>query len=302
VSDVIDAFCSTPHYARQMRPIFDALPDGERGTWYDAHEDPEGGGVIIVGAYRDLRWVGPRYRRTCLVEHGIGQQYATQPDHPAYPGGRRDEYDLLLAPGGHVVDPAARETVCIGSPSQRGGPFRGSPTRITPTRFAVSFHWDCGIAREAGTAFWEYLPHLSDQAAALPGGLLVHAHPRIQFDVFEQVIGKPNLEPCEQFEQILDEACVYAADNTSTLYEFAAHDRPVVVLNSQLWRRDVQHGKRFWAWADVGEQIQGGGQLAGAMLRARDVDPQKERRRAIVDMVYGGNTEAGVEALVRLAS
>lgn len=296
---MIDVFCSTPHYARQMRPVFDLLPASHRGTWYDAHEDPEGGDVVMVGAYRDLRWVSDRYRRTCLVEHGIGQTYSTQQDHPAYPGGNRNPYDLLLAPGSHVRDPAAKETVCVGSPSQRSGTLSGSP-RQPPSRFAVSFHWDCGVSPEAGTAFWEYLPHLSDQAAALPEGLLVHAHPRIQFDVFEQVIGKPNLEPCEHFDRVLDEAAVYAVDNSSTLYEFAALDRPVVVLNSQFWRRDVEHGKRFWQWADVGEQISGGGQLAGAMLRARDLDPQGERRRAVVAAVYEGNTQAGVDALLRL--
>lgn len=300
---MIDAFCSAAHYARQMRPVFDALPDSHRGTWYDAHEDPDGGDVVVVGAYRDLRWVGRRYRHTCLVEHGIGQSYTTQPDHPAYTGGHRDGYDLLLAPGPHVDDPAARATAYIGSPSDgEARPIRGSPASALLTRFAVSFHWNCGVAVEAGTALWEYLPHLAEQAAKLPGGLLVHAHPRIQPDVFEQVSGQPGLEPCPTFEQVVAEAWCYAVDNSSTLYEFAALDRPVVVLNSQFWRRDVVHGKRFWQWADVGEQISGGGQLAGAMLRAVDVDPQATRRRRIVGEVYAGNTQAGVEALLRLAS
>jgi hypothetical protein len=293
---VVDVFCSAAHYARQIRPIYDLLPDTHRGTWYDAHEDPGGGDVIVVGAYRDLRWVRGRYRRCCLVEHGIGQSYATQPDHPAYPGGNRDAYDLLLAPGPAVVDASACSTVYVGSPTARQAGSDSSPR----TRFAVSFHWDCGIAVEAGTAFWEYLPHLARQAEKLPGGLLVHAHPRIADEVFGQTARVAGLEPCPSFEQVVDEACVYAVDNSSTLYEFAALDRPVVVLNSQLWRRDVFHGKRFWQWADVGEQIESGGQLAGAMLRAVEVDPWAERRRVIVGEVYAGDTQAGVDALVRL--
>lgn len=283
-----------------MRPVWDALPADQRGVWWDAHEDPTGADVVMVGAYRDLRWLRGRYQRTCLVEHGIGQQYVTQPDHPAYPNGNRDPYDLLLAPGPHVKDRAAGETVCVGSPSGEAR-RRGSPAEASqPARFAVSFHWDCGIAPEAGTAFWEFLPHLSEQASKLPGGLLVHAHPRIQFDVFEQVVGKPNLEPCETFEQVVDEAGCYAVDNSSTLYEFAALDRPVVVLNSQFWRRDVQHGKRFWRWADVGEQVTGGGQLAGAMLRAVELDPHADRRRVISEQVYRGEPQDGADALLRL--
>lgn len=582
---MIDTFCSIPHYARHLRPVSAALPDGLRGEWYDAQDDPAGGEVCLVGAYRDMRWLRGRYRKLVLVEHGIGQSYATQPDHPAYTGGNRDSYDLLLAPGPHVIDPAADRTVLIGSPSAERGRIR-SPVRAP--RFAVSFHWACGIAPEAGTAFWEYVPFLSKEAAKLGSPLMVHSHPRIWWDVYEQVAGQPNLEPCDSFDEVIDRCDVYACDNScvapdtpilcadltwrsagdlapgdrvigcdeertrpqrhpngtvaqredrrlrtaevldnrlrlqpcyrvattdgdliasashpwlarrpveheypvhnrkgdlawhhrsiheqwawkdtsalrvgdrvafyvepwivdtsrdagwlagifdgegclnvsrpapsgsrrsaltvsqvdglvldeirdqlrkrglhlsehatshrpschlvtvggdlptklaflgsvrpvrlaaqaaakevwagssvsaqvraaevlaieylglrevavmatstrtfiaggfvahnSTLYEWAALDRPVVVMNSQFWRRDVDHGKRFWEWADVGEQIMAGAQLADALLRAAHDDPQADVRRKIVEQCYEGNTQDGVEALVRLHS
>jgi hypothetical protein len=293
---MIDVWCTLEHYAAHLRPLWDALPAEARGRWYDCTDDPEGGEAILVGAWRDANWISMRYSRTALVEHGIGQTYSDSADHPGYPGGIRAPYDLLLAPGRHVRDPAARETVYIGCPKIER--WRGSdPSR---SRAAVSFHWDCGISPEAGSTFWEYLPHLERQGAQTPGGLLVHAHPRIQFDVFEQICRMPNIEICPEFDRVLEEAAVYAVDNSSTLFEFAALDRPVVVINGARYRRGVQHGKRFWEWADIGQQINGPEELAIALRSSREDDPHAERRREIIAACYEGNTADGVAALLRL--
>lgn len=295
---MIDVWCTMPHYAAHLRPLWDGLPAEARGRWYGQTDDPEGGNVILVGAWRDLHWIGRRYRRLALVEHGIGQQYSDAADHPAYPGGNREPYDLLLAPGAHVLDPAARETVCIGPVTIE--PLLGrAPSRV---RAAVSFHWDGGnVSPEAGTAFWEYLPELPAAAAAV-GGLMVHAHPRIQDDVFEQLEGRPGIEIVPDFATVAAEASVYAVDNSSTLFEFAALDRPVVVINGSHMRRDVRHGKRFWEWADIGRHVNRPGELGFALHAAlRGEDPHDDRRRAIVADVYQGNTHAGVRALLRLA-
>lgn len=291
---MIDVWSTRPHYARHLRPLWDALPADQRGTWYEANDDPEGNArVLLVGAYRDLDWMRQRYDRLALVEHGIGQTYVDNPSHPGYPGGMRSPYDLLLAPGPHVKDPGPRSVAYVGCPAIEGRDI-GVGGR---TMKAISFHWDCPVSVEASTSFWQYLPFLQEQAARL-GGLLVHAHPLIQDDVFEQL--GPGLVPCPDFDQILDEAAVYAVDNSSTMFEFAALDRPVVVINSDKYRRHVTHGKRFWDWADVGIQIDAPDQLAAAMLSSLESDPQSDRRRAIVGECYTGNTADGVSALLRL--
>lgn len=292
---MIDVWCTLDHYSAHLAPLWEALPREARGSWYNTNDDPEGGDVILVGAWRDVNWISARYTKTALVEHGIGQTYSDSSGHPGYPGGIRAPYDLLLAPGPHVQDYSARETAYIGCPKIER--WRGSdPSR---SRAAVSFHWDCGVSPEAGSSFWEYLPFLERQAAHIPGGLLVHAHPRIQFDVFEQVWGMPNVEVCPEFDRVMEEAAVYACDNSSTLFEFAALDRPVVVINGARYRRGVDHGKRFWEWADIGEQISHPEDLARALLANSD-DPHAERRREIIAACYQGNTADGVAALLRL--
>lgn len=293
---MIDFWSTRRSYERHLRPVWDALPVEARGRWYDYTDDPEGDATVIVaGAYRDLDWMRARYPRLALVEHGIGQTYSDAIHHPAYPGGIRGPYDLLLAPGPHVIDLAARATISVGC-SAINGRDHGIGGR---TAMAVSFHWDCGVSPEAGSGFWEYLPFLQDQAAQV-GGLLVHAHPIIQDDVFEQLVGKPGLVACPEFDQVLDEAAVYAVDNSSTLFEFAALDRPVVVLNPASYRRHVTHGKRFWEWAGVGLHVDHPSQLAVTLQCSLREDPCAETRRAVTGVAYQGNTAEGVRALLRL--
>lgn len=297
---MIDAWCTRAHYEAHLRPLWEALPAEQRGQWYGPTDDPEGAGrVLLAAAYRDLHYMRFRYDRLALVEHGIGQTYADDPANPGYPGGRaREPYSLLLAPGAHVVDPAAAEVALVGCPKlepwltgARGAPVAG--------RCAISFHWDCGICPEAGSTFWEFLPALEEQASQV-GGLLVHAHPRIQDDVFEQIAGRWSLVACPSFDQILDEAAVYACDNSSTLFEFAATGRPVVVVNGARFRRGVEHGKRFWQWADIGEQISSPLELARALKQALASDAHAVRRGEVIASCYEGNTLNGVEALLRL--
>lgn len=303
MSSLIDVWCTLEHYRAHLEPIWQAIPRERRGAWFDITDDPVGGGVLIVAAYRDLHWMRHRYRRLVLVEHGIGQQYVTSPGHPGYPGGDREPYDLLLAPGPHVDDRAARETVHIGCPKLlpwigRGG--RGDHGE----RVAVSFHWDCNVAPEASTSFWHFLPHLAEQAE-LAGGLLVHAHPRIAFEVFEQVAGFEHVEIAPTFDQVLDEAGVYCCDNSSTLYEFAAVGRPVVFLNAPQYRRHVEHGKRFWSWSDIGPHVDDPTMLASVALQAIRNDWWADSRAELVETIYGPltaeRTLPAVDALLRLA-
>jgi hypothetical protein len=59
----------------------------------------------------------------------------------------------------------------------------------------------------------------------------------------------------EKFYDVCDEADVYICDNSSTIFESAAIGKKVILLNSKKYRKDVEHGLRFWSKAGVGVQV-----------------------------------------------
>jgi hypothetical protein len=293
----VDVLCTYPHYARHLRPIFEALPIAIKGQWFGPTDDPHGDGIIVVAAYRDLRRVRRRYRKTVLVEHGAGQAYVSSSEHPAYHGSdKRHPYDLLLAPGLHVVDPAAARAVSVGClPLDYRHPNRINRIDRPDPVIGLSFHWDgSGIAPEAGTALWEYLPHLESLAEQFH--LLGHSHPKI-WDEARTLYEKAGIEAVEHFDDLLNRCELYVCDNSSTMFE-AATIMPVVVLNSWRYRRHVTHGTRFWEYANVGPQCDDPADLPALLERFiadRGRWPDRER---IVAECYGACDGNAVERAV----
>jgi hypothetical protein len=101
---------------------------------------------------------------------------------------------------------------------------------------------------------------------------------------------------------VVERADVYLNDSSSTLYEFAATGRPVVVLNAPWYRPDIDHGLRFWEHADVGVQVGNPYALLEAVHEAlQDGAGQQLLRQAAVDAVYpvqNGTSAAQAAALL----
>ena len=95
------------------------------------------------------------------------------------------------------------------------------------------------------------------------------------------------LETVARFSDVIDRAGIYVCDNSSTLYEWAALDRPVVILDAPWYRRDVSHGLRFWQWADIGPRIQDPADLVEAVRHASD-DVWRDRRAEATEAIFGG--------------
>src|SRR4029079_2253577 len=117
------------------------------------------------------------------------------------------------------------------------------------------------------------------------------AHPRIA-RAAEKAYADTGIEGASA-EEFLRRAEVLACDNTSLGWEFISLDRPVVWLNAPWYRRGVEHGMRFWEWADSGVQVDEPEQLNAAIALALADEPaQQERRREVAAQVYGCHSAA----------
>lgn len=322
---MIDFSAREQHFADHLTPIWWALPADMRGRFHVAAgiavpdvavtagwPDPQQPGPVVCASWGDLQHVRRLGRPVVLSEHGAGQSYAGV-RHPSYAGGRhRETVDLFLVPNEQAAArnrrwyPAATITV-VGSPRvddlRRVGRHPGGPTA------AVSFHWRCGVVRESGTAFDHYAAHLAatrTELAAAGITLIGHGHPRILTKI-RGIYDAAGIETVTGFRDVVARTDVLAVDNSSVMFEFAALNRPVVVLNSPHWRRNVHHGLRFWDAAPVGLNVDQAEHLARTIIEAF-TDPARiaERRRNIIDGVYptatGGAARVAADAIATLAA
>lgn len=326
---MIRFYASEPHYLDHLAPIWLALDPDERGPFQvgprlGAHARKRGipgplvrtgrprpgPDLLVVASYRDLRQF--RARPCVLVEHGAGQSYTD--GHPSYSGGReRDNAVLFVVPNETVAAknrhlyPDTPNAV-VGSPrlDRWIGPDRpvAAPRSASPT-VALSFHWDYSHGPPEGRwAFPHYAPALADLRDC-PWHLIGHGHPRA-WRTLRRYYEQLGIEPVEDFQEVLSRADLYVCDNSSTLFEFAATGRPVVVLNAPWYRRSVEHGLRFWACADVGLQVDESADLVATVQRALADQPgAADARQRVVMQTYpvldGRASERAAAAIRRAA-
>jgi CDP-glycerol glycerophosphotransferase (TagB/SpsB family) len=164
---------------------------------------------------------------------------------------------------------------------------------------AVSFHWDCQVAQETRSSFIFFRSGL---ALSKNYKLIGHGHPRM-FDRLKPWYDRKGIETERSFTEVLKKADLYVCDNSSSLFEFAATGRPVVVMNPPFYRRGIRHGLRFWDAADVGLSLERPSDFNTVVLRAlKDPAQSKVNRAAALDLVYshrdGTSAERAASALV----
>lgn len=261
---------------------------------------------VVVASYGDLRVVRRDGRkRIALLQHGIGQSYGaalgSSKDGPSYAGGRdNDDVGLFLVPNEHAASrwresyPGARVEV-VGCPKLDELPRREpGPGPVV----AFTFHWDAHVVNETRSGFLQFRP--SVVAAKRHWTILGHGHPRLLEDKRLGVVrfyARNGIECTTDFEEVCRRADVLVFDNTSAGYEFASTGRPVVVLDPIPYRRNVDHGLRFWEAADVGVRVDRRAKVVDAIARALELRPADvaARERAL-SIVYGYRTGAARRA------
>lgn len=312
----IDFIATEPHFFDHLSPVWLALTPSSRGKFYGnrviaargaplgievCERFPSRQQILTVtasfGDYKVARRCGQRPVIFC--EHGTGQSY--NGDNPSYAGAsRRSGVVLFLCPNIFVADANSRHNVpcrIVGTPKLDRWASYSLVNGEKPI-VCISFHWDCRVCPETRSAFKFYEVVLCELGKSTEFRLVGHAHPRaFTQGRVRRFFRESRIESWPEFSRVLDEASLYVADNTSTLFEFAATGRPVVVLNCPHYRREVSHGLRFWEFADVGLNCDTPDALKDTILRALDDPPGvAARREEISRLLYPHLGEAAVKA------
>lgn len=303
-----DFVCTQSHFAEHMRPVYEALPKECRGKFITRR--PAGKidleEFAVVASISDLYRVHKKHRaiyatgtelvsvgkaKVALFEHGAGYTFIGSTRSSSYAGGQgRSNVSILPAVNRWVQAANAKYYPRIPGPIV-GSPKMDKVGKIRRRRkekpvVCVSFHWDCKIANETRWALPHFLKALPDLGKTEEFEVIGHGHPR-HWRSFERIFSRAGIEPVSSFEQVCKRADLYVNDSSSTIFEFAATGRPVVVLNAPWYRRQVSHGLRFWDYADVGVNVDGPGDLLPGIVRAlEDSEEQQARRREAVAEVY----------------
>ncbi len=272
----VDAYASEPQYREHIEPVFDALGD-MRGEWRRHGSDP-----VIVAAFKDLLGVGDR--PVIFMEHGAGQTYGK--DHPSYAGGRgRENVVLFLCPSEHVAALNRERWPAVPSVAI-GCPKLDRYVDVKPEGLVgCAFHWNANVCPEARSALSHWVGHLE-------GVDIGTAHPRIA-RAARKVYDDAGIRWVDA-DEMFRTASLLVADNTSLGWEFIALGRPVVWLNAPWYRRNVEHGLRFWDYAEV--QVDEPPELPGAIMLAERTSPD------VGEVLYGkmdGHATARAVAAVK---
>jgi hypothetical protein len=279
---------SMHHYLRHTKAVWEHLPEDLKGevVTRKLRAVPKDD-FVMVGSKSDIELAGRN--RVIYVEHGAGQAYAgyTQSArHPHYHGGKHPSNVVgYISPRQEVAESWSAPGFAAGCPALDG--FEREPQPVA----VLTFHWDAHmVCSEARTARPHYIESFEDIARwAFDAGfeLVGHRHPRDKRA--ERIFRDLHIRFEPDSEQVLKHASVLIADNTSLMYEAALLDVPVIALNAPWYRKDVQHGLRFWSnvpgiQVDTAEEL-----LAVPLAQYVADDPSASIRAKAAQYCYGQN-------------
>jgi hypothetical protein len=308
----VDFLANEPHFIFHLAPVYNKLHPDIKGRFYVPEELTQHAkfknveptiyknqetfkkqirfdkSIVAAASWGDLKRIQESNRTAILFEHGTGQTYSNR--HASYAGGRgREKVRLFLCPNELVAQknrqsyPGARIEV-IGCPKMDEFYLKEPKPISNPPVIAVSFHWECNVCPETKSGF----PYFAEAVLKLAKKykVLGHSHPRY-WNVLGPWYKANGIERIWNFEEILNRADVYCIDNSSTLFEFASINRPVVVLNPPWYRRDVNHGLRFWEYSNIGVYCNDPGDLIKCVEKVLADPPTiQKRRHEINDILY----------------
>lgn len=322
---MLNAYASHPHYVNYIKPIWDRLPNKLKGEF---HVHPRCDGLYDLPTARQFTNPQPplivagatdakRADRYIFIEHGAGQTY--EAGHGNYANHPKPGCLAAIVPGPYcarimqqanpnlpVIQAGAytlREVIkswLIG-PQEPEGIVNIMPMQPT---ILFTWHWrGAAVSPEADTGFGQFRESMLQIHPSMR--VKGHAHPRILGEAAEwyRQHGIPTVETSAQ---ALQNMSLLVADNTTMIYEAAALDLPVIVMNPSMYRKGTHHGLRFWDMIP-GPQANSPDEIPE--LVANELmypDNWAAERKQITDQVYGRNPfnqlDTAVEQLVEIVS
>jgi hypothetical protein len=275
-----------PHYLEHILAVWKHLPEKLKGLhltgFRGARHIPEDD-FVMVGGYIDI--ARAEGRRVVYVEHGAGQKYEGNTKQPgSYHGSEHPENVVAyISPRDDVAKSWGRPAIAAGAPVCDPYPLGAPQSRLAPPVAAITFHWDCKILPETRSALDHYAADLGKIVHTLRGlGFVVigHHHPR---DTRLPKMWRHLGVHVATVDQVRTDADVLIADNTSLAYEMLYLQRKVITLNAPWFRRDVEHGLRFWSHVP-GRMVDGPDELIDSLRVGSWVNATS---RGICEYVYG---------------
>lgn len=285
---------SERQYWEHLRPVYAALEPTERGgvqSWngFIKPDDlPPAGGAEpthwLTSSYRDAYRARHTVRLpTIYLEHGVGL---------AGVSGSATGVAAFLVPNQYLAAQYAKKrpgtpAIVVGTAKMDELAAIPKPDNYRPV-VAVSVHWSSNA---------RFLRPWYDAVHALAKDfhVLAHAHPRAQKQGY--LMGIKGLEIVPDFTDVVRRADVYVCDYSSTIYEWAALDRPGVVIEHQLQRPT----EMFHAWP-IGEHctLAGLGYAVRAALENHSLTQAGERARIREELYpYWGHAAARTVEAIR---
>lgn len=211
-----------PQYLEHLQPVFDALEEEEKSYHL---EDAD---IVLTASALDFRTLTKLCPEKDLIymEHGVGLQ-AHKPD----------TLKMMSNFASEVWVPNTYTALELRSKGLRkninivGTPKLDQLLQIpTPSDgvIAVSFHWT-GF----GQNYQQYRAKMLELSRHYT--VIGHSHPHLSTKM-RLVWGKLGIEYVPEFSEVVKRASYYLCDHSSTIYEWAALDRPGLLLD----RRDGQ--------------------------------------------------------------
>lgn len=203
------------------------------------------GDVTVTASQRDFMATKDLPGRHVYMEHGVGLQVHKRSTIVALNKYR----PTILVPNWYTID-ELRSVYCepdlyvVGTPKMDELKELPHPDDRV---LAVSFHWT-GRGKN-WNRYKHALQHLTSEFKVLG-----HGHPK-DWPRLKQFWEDIGVEPVQDFREVLERAQVLACDHSSIIYEWAALDRSVVLLDRP---HDVERSRftplRYADYANVGAE------------------------------------------------